>query len=348
MKNYFYLVTLTFSIFILFEACGDKTTSPVIIKEVYQTLRNEDDNVDSPAFWEGIDGENCIISTAKSANVLIVDDAGTGKNIKRIGSKGETLGQLSRPNGISVADDFVFVVERDNHRVQVFNLPEFESLGTFGDSLLIKPYGIFVYKTNENNYSVFVTDNYENGNDIVPPDNELNKRVQKYLVNIKNAKMKVSFEKYFGETSGNGILRIVESIYGDTANNVLLIAEEDTSRSSVKVYNLNGNYSGKDFGSDIFKGQVEGISLYDDGKGGGFWIITDQSKKHNLFNIFDRKTFKYLASFMGPNTFNTDGIWITNKSFGNFSKGAFFAVNNDGNVSAFDLKEIINLLPSKE
>lgn len=52
------------------------------------------------------------------------------------------LGRLQRPNGIAIAGDVVFVVERDNARLQVFRLPDGASMGTFAAGTLVKPYGI--------------------------------------------------------------------------------------------------------------------------------------------------------------------------------------------------------------
>ena len=56
----------------------------------------------------------------------------------------EAIFPLERPNGIAVVDDLAFVVERDNHRIQAFTLPDFTSVGTFGASVLRLPYGLVV------------------------------------------------------------------------------------------------------------------------------------------------------------------------------------------------------------
>jgi 3-phytase len=150
----------------------------------------------------------------------------------------------------------------------------------------------------------------------------------------------------FGDTTQAGALSIVESIYGDPKNDILLLAEEDTTQSSVKIYNLSGNFTGKSFGMGIFHYQVEGITLVKDGEE-GYWIITDQSHQDNRFHIFTRNEFKHRGSFSGPNTTNTDGVWMTQKSFGPFEQGAFYAIHNDGNVSAFDWNQIKSSLNLK-
>lgn len=346
MKKYLIISFMALLIFSCYK--NEKTENgkiiPVQLTEKFQTVRNEADNVDSPAFWKGNNGENWIISTAKSTDLLLVDDALTGVNIKKIGSKGNKLGQLSRPNGIFVVDSLCFVVERDNRRVQVFSLPNFNSIGTFGDSTLIKPYGIFLTR-DKNKFEVFITDNYEFEEDQVPADSLLGKRVHKYFITLNEGKIIQDSVQFIGETSGDGVLHIVESIWGDKSNNLLFIAEEDTSKSAIKIYNLNGKYTGRSFGQDMFFGQIEGITLYDEKKdGNGFWIITDQSHSANTFHIFDRKTMQHLAAFSGKKTTNTDGIWLAQSPFGTFAEGTFFAVHNDGNVSCFDFAEIKKLV----
>lgn len=314
------------------------------IKESFQTERNEADNIDSPSVWHGGDDQNWLISTAKEGNALVVNDASNGRFIKRIGTTGTAAGLFKRPNGIFVIDSLALIVERDNHRVQVMTLPDFKTLEFIGDSLLIRPYGLFVYKMESGKYSLYVTDCYESGEDEIPANNELGRRIHHYLFMVKSDTLNWELVQMFGDTTGNGILRVVESIYGDPVHDHLLIAEEEEIQTSVKVYDLDGNFTGKIIDSGIFKYQVEGIALYKIDDRTGYWIITDQDHNNNLFHIFDRIDFTYIASFRGENTTNTDGVWLTQKSFKNFPDGAFYGVHNDGNVSAFDWKVIANAL----
>ncbi len=310
--------------------------------EAFQTERNEADNIDSPALWHGPNGENWLISTAKKGNRLVVNDAATGALIKDFGTTGNKAGEFLRPNGIMVIDSILIVVERDNKRAQVFSLPGFKTLGFIGDSL-IKPYGIAGYKTDKDSYRIYITDCYETADEQVPPPADLGKRVHCYDIKTDEGKFESKLEKTFGDTSGEGVLYIVESIYADTAHNKLLIAEEDTSRSGVKVYDLNGKFTGTVFGKGVFKHQVEGIALYECGKE-GYWIISDQDHNDNRFRAFTRTDFKYVGSFWGPKTSNTDGIALTQKAYGGFKKGAFFAADDDGAMSAFDFSAIADSL----
>jgi hypothetical protein len=71
--------------------------------------------------------------------------------------------------------DLVFVVERDNHRVQVFELPDFRPLGHFGTDELVKPYGLWVEGRAAG--TVFVTDNHDLG-----PERGLDQRLHRFRV----------------------------------------------------------------------------------------------------------------------------------------------------------------------
>ena len=63
-----------------------------------------------------------------------------------------------------------------------------------------------------------------------------------------------------------------------------------------------------------------------------------------LFHVFDRATLRHLGSFRGDSTLNTDGIALTQRGFGSFPNGAFYAIHNDGNVAAFSWDAIADAL----
>ena len=65
--------------------------------------------------------------------------------------------------------DLVFVVERDNHRVQVMELPDFVPLATFGEAELLKPYGLWLRELAPLELEVLVTDSYQTADNSVPP-----------------------------------------------------------------------------------------------------------------------------------------------------------------------------------
>ncbi len=318
-----------------------------VIKEVYTTLWNDDDNIDSPAFWQSKDKkQNLLIATSKNKHNLFVYNAENGKTIKQVGKEGKGELEFDRPNGIWEIDDYLFICERDNHRIQVLSMPDFKFVGFIGANELRKPYGLSIHKQG-GEYIMFVTDQYEGEDGAYLPLEQLNERVKKFSFTINNNKVNYKHIKSFGDTKGPGILFIVESIYADPVNNNLMIAEEDKNQNVHKIYDLEGNFKNLVIGDDLFDYQAEGIALLDCGNGNGYWFCMDQDfylTNNNKINIFDRKTFEFVGSFITGKTDNTDGIWLTQKSFGKFKQGALFAVHNDGGVSAFDLGTIIRTM----
>lgn len=326
------------------KASATAADSAAPLRENWMTTRDTLDNIDSPAVWHGPDGEHWVLSTAKATDVLVVNDASTGAFVRRLGASGTKRGQMQRPNGIAITGNLAFVVERDNHRVQVFRLPGFESLGTFAEKDLRLPYGIALYAETPGRFMVYVTDNYEMPDESIPPDSLLGERVRQYRVTVTGAGLRAEPIRAFGDTSGPGVLKVVESIALDLPNQRLLIAEELETGSHIKVYTPEGKFTGQIIGQGLFPHQAEGIILYACGDTAGYWVATDQDLTVNTFHVFDRATLRHLGSFRGDSTLNTDGIALTQHGFGNFPSGAFYAVHNDGNVAAFSWAAIADAL----
>ena len=324
-----------------------------IIPESWFTQDSPAENVDSIAFWENPEGAApWMLVTGKASHSVNVHDARNGQFLKRIGGLGTLAGQFNRPNGIAVVDDLMLVVERDNLRVQILKLPEFTPVTSFGMEDLIKPYGLWVHKLVENagnedapQYRVYVTDNYEfaegqrtNDGDL-PPDAELGDRVKVYDIERVGDVLDAELSTTFGDTSGSGTLRVVESIYGHPETNQLFVSEEDPEQgSSLKIYTLAGQFTGKVIGKDLFQFQSEGLDI--DNKRG--WLIaTDQGKTANWFHIFEVNTLEHVGTFGGEYTLNTDGICLVETATGYHSGGLFFAINNDRQVAAFDWEKVV-------
>jgi 3-phytase len=345
---------------ILFSACNDKTSKVdkqsqnnksksilpevAVIKESFTTPRDESDNVDSPALWHGGEGQNWLLATAKEGNAIIVYDAANGEKIGRFGSIGTGLGELSRPNGIAVIDDYAVVIERDNHRVQVFILPEFKPLGVFGESVLRSPYGITIDRF-EGKYHLYVTDNYETPEEETPPADSLDRRVHHFAFTVEDNRVAAEHIKAFGDTSGEGVLYKVESILADRIYNRLLIADEHEDHRDIKIYDTDGRFTGQIIPHNYFFYEPEGIVLWEcEADSSGYYLIVDQGKINNTFQVFDRKTLEYIGGFSGEITRNTDGTAITQKAFGDFRYGAFYPVHNDGSLTAISWQDIAGTL----
>ncbi len=319
-------------------------TKNVTLSESFVTDTTRAENIDSPAYWTDGKTIHWVIATAKATDRLMVYDAGTGAFLKHVGTKGNAPRQFRYPNGVAVVDDFLIIVERDNHRVQLFHLPEFTPLGFIGADELRRPYGVAVFRGNGFFYTLYVTDNYGTDGESVPPDSLLGERVKQYSFTVAAGRLQSKFVRAFGEVTGGGVLRDVESIYVDPENNTLLIAEEDARIRNVKVYTLDGNFTGKTIGDGVIEHEAEGIALYRCNDTEGYWVLTDQSMSANRFHLYGRTTFTYLGSFAGKVTLNTDGIWLVQQPVGSFEQGVFYAVHNDQAVAAFSWQSIADSL----
>lgn len=328
----------------------DKAQDIPVLEEAFETERDVAENVDSPTIWHGSNGQHWVIVTAKEGDALLVYNAADGSMIKRIEKTGKAA--FDRPNGIAAIDNLVFVVGRNKARVQVLRLPDFKSLGFFGtkgDDPLIYPYGIAVVPKGDHTYNVFVTDNYNPYLQGYPAEAELEERVHKFRVKVSDDSLQSKRLDIFGEIYTKGTLHTVESIFADPTYNRLLIADEAYKQHNVKVYDLEGNFTGKVIPHKYFDGQPEGITLYKCDDGSGYWILTDQLETDkNKYLVFDRETLEYIGAFKGKVTRNTDGVWLTQKSFGPFEHGAFYAVNDDMSVSAISWTDIANALGLKK
>lgn len=318
------------------------------VLESYVSAETPQDELDSLATWTSEDGRTWLIASAKSTHRLVVFDADTGKRLREVGGEGQALGQFNRPNGVAVYGDYLFVVERDNHRVQVFNLPGLTPLGSFGDKELRSPYGLWLTETEPGELEVYVTDSFMYGKkfDQVPPLAELDQRVRRFRVQFdQNGRLRSSYGGSFGDTSEAGGLRMVESIAGDPDNDRLLVADEDRRHeSTLREYSFSGKYSGRSLPQDSFAAEAEGVALWTCPNGGGYWIAVDQLAPLTVFHLFDRATLAPRGSFEGETTAHTDGVALHAASTPAFPNGALFAVHDDKSVTAFDLAEVVRVL----
>lgn len=323
-------------------------STAVHVAERYISEANAADELDSLAVWRNKQGGAWIIGTAKSTHRLVVFDADSGERLREVGGKGQAPGQFHRPNGVAVFGDLLFVVERDNHRVQMLSLPAFAPLGSFGETELRSPYGLWLHEVAPGVLETYVTDSFMEGAkfDVVPPLAQLNQRVRRYRVQLHdNAKPVVTSLGSFGETAPDAALRMVESIGGDPANDRLLIAEEDTRiGATLREYDLAGRYRQRSIPSALFHAEAEGVALWMCTADSGYWIAADQTNPLTTFHVFDRGALAYKGSFSGGTTAHTDGIALHTAATPRFPHGALFAVHDDKAVTAFDLREVAQAL----
>lgn len=323
--------------------------TPHAVTERYVSTANRADELDSLATWATPTGATWLIASAKSADQLLVFDADTGERLRTVGEPGPAAGEFDRPNGLAVHGDHLFVVERDNHRVQVFGLPGFEPLGSFGDDDLRAPYGLWINETEPGELQVYVTDSFMYGErfDVLPPLAELDQRVRRFRVSFApDGSPRGRYLGAFGDTSADTALHVVESIAGDASGDRLLIADERVPRaggghtSTLREYDFSGRYTGRSLPQDAFSAEAEGVALWSCSAENGYWVAVDQLAPLTMFHLFERHSLQPAGSFHGAVTSHTDGVALHAASTQAFPHGALFAVHGDKAVSAFDLADI--------
>lgn len=315
---------------------------PTRIPEAWISADNAGEEMDSLAVWRGPDGSPWLIATAKDGERLLVFDGDTGARIGAHGGPGDGPGQFRRPNGIAVAGDLLFVVERNGARVQVLRLPEFEPLGQFGQDQLQTPYGIWLDTRESGAVTAYVTDSFmaDFGNGVLPSPERLAERVKRYRVVERDGRLDVRYLGAFGDTGDAGALRMVESIAGDPAHGRLLVADEDRRvGSTLREYSLEGHYRGRSL--PVFEGDAEGVALWPCGEG-GYWIAADQVEP-TRFRIFERQTLVPAGEFSGERTAMTDGVALSSAT-DRFPHGVLYALHDDSAVAAFDLGQVAETL----
>ena len=331
----------------------DHDVAHMVVKEAFVTASTPEENIDSPASWLQ-DGKRMLVASAKATDQLVVYDGDTGQRLRTVGGTGTALGQLQRPNGVATIDDrYLFVVERDNHRVQMFQLPDFTPLLAFGADALQQPYGLWVQPKGEG-YEVLVSDAYmagedAQGEDIIPPLAQLDRRFRRYELTQAGGKWTARDAGAFGDTGAAGAIRVPESLFGDAANNRLLVAEEDVPTGTLlREYDLQGRYLGRDVGKGQYVAQAEGIALMRCADGSGWWVASDQFADRTVFHLFDRRSLAHVGSFAGEVTGLTDGVWLDERGDARFPQGVLYASHLDLGVAAFDWRDIAAALELPE
>ncbi len=324
------------------EATAPARISEARINEAWISEDLAGEEMDSLAVWQRSDGPDWLIASAKQGQRLLVFDAETGARIGAHGGPGSEPGRFQRPNGIAVAGDLLFVVERDGARVQVLRLPGFEPVGQFGQEELQTPYGLWLDTRQAGAVTAYVTDSFmaDFANRVLPAPQRLAERVKRYRVAERDGKLETRYLGAFGDTGEDGALRMVESIAGDIAHDRLLIADEDRRvGSTLREYSLDGRFQGRSL--PPFQSDAEGVVLWVCGQD-GYWIAADQLDP-TRFRVFERDSLAPAGAFSGARTANTDGVALAGAS-ARFPHGVLYALHDDTAVAAFDLGQVAQQL----
>ncbi len=324
---------------------------PKSIRETWASDPAYTSRLDSVTSCRLRDRRVLLFASSIAGNRIDIYDAATGSLVTSYGSKGDKPGQFNRPNGVAAvrfserdADTgetidrwAITVVERDNARVQSFWPEGHRFAGIFAAGELKRPLGCAVAYASDGPH-LFLTES-KSGPDSV---------VREYRLNLRdNRIIEGTLVRAFGDATGTGAVLKAESLTVDEPLGHVLVCDEESTRRNVKVYDLNGKFTGKTFGDGIVTGDPEGIAVYLQPEGGGFIVLTDQRKDLTVWHLFDRRDYKLLGSFTGePVVANTDGICLITDRFGPFQKGAMFAVHADQCLKSYPLAEIIRVAPA--
>ena len=336
---------LVLAAFVLLAGCAttrDRVAMPVITEDwLGQPSPGE---IDSVATWRSAEGKTLLFATAKQANFLRVYDGDSGRFLRVVGQHGTGRGDFSRPNGIFVIDDHAFIVERDNHRIQIVNLEDMTFIGEFGSDNLRAPYGLWVWPQSAGAYRVYVTDSYYTPEAKVPPNEELGERVKMFEVRIAEGRIEARHRVSFGATSGPGVLKTVESVFGDPVHGRLLVADEDVRSRDIKVYSLDGEFTGRVIGQGVFAAEPEGIARVDCSDEEGYWVVSDQHETSQVFRLFDRRSLEPVGAFMPAQLRMVDGIWFEPGSRQPPVDGVLYSQHDDTAVAALRWSTIAGAL----
>lgn len=321
---------------------------PIELPQVWASSGTRYDDTDSLAACPLADGRVRLFATSKKGHRIECFDAATGRFERALGKSGDGAGEFQRPNGIAAVDLAaadaktdpkrsrwcILVVERDNARIQAIWPESLKSAGIFARGELTRPYGASVSYARDGTATLFITETR------VAPQ----QTVRAYRLALKEDEVSGRLLRSFGDADGPGRIETAESILVDDREGRLLVCDEGPKQKNVKVYGLDGRFTGQTFADGLIKGDPEGLVVLDS-PGDGCVILTDQQPTISIWHLFDRKTLKHIAAFTGrPRIANTDGVCLYPHPFGPFKGGAFFAVHDDLDVRAYDAAEIGRLI----
>lgn len=344
--------TAMLSLLLLCSACARLPTlparppadiAPVTVAEHFVSAATPEEEVDSLAWWGAPGGTHWLLATAKRGGRVLVYDALTGA---RLGALSPSPGEepLQRPNGIAVARDIAFVVDQQRRRVDMLALPGGQRLASFGAGVLRNPYGIWVQALADGSYRAYVTDSYRLPGDRMPPPEELSERVRQFRVSA-GTPPRVRHEASFGATDHPGLLQTVESIAGDPHHDRLLIAEEQMDApSGLRVYRLDGRFTGQLLAAGIYRYQAEGVALVACDDGSGWWVASDQHASDQRFHVFERASLRWRGAFRGAVVRDTDGLAYAPGPLPGLPAGALYAQHDNRAVVAFDWQQVLRAL----
>lgn len=319
------------------------TLKPLIVTD---TTRHD---TDDPAIW---------INPKDTAQSLIL---GTDKeedgalyvyNLEGKIQEDKVVRNLKRPNNVDIeyglvlngkTTDIAVVTERLTHKLRIFSLPDMKAIDGGGIEVFMgetaEEYrdlmGIALYK-NPQNSKIYAIVGRKTG----PTDGSY---LWQYLLEDNGqGQIKATLVRKFGKFSGK---KEIEAIAVDDAPGYVYYSDENIGIRKYYADPEKGNEELALFGTQGFKEDHEGISIYKLEDGTGYILVSDQQA--NQFHIFSREgsadnphAHKLLKTIK-TSTHESDGSEVSNVPLNDqFSKGLFVAMSDNKTFQFYRWEDI--------
>jgi len=342
---------IALSLIIALSACGDQEPSVKPVLSTEPVLYDTDD----PAIWVNSEdpSKSLIIGTDKDEDgALYVFDL-DGKIFPEKVVRG-----LKRPNNVDVGYtfplgndtvDIAVTGERLNHQLRVFSVPEMKPIDGGGFPMFVGEtglehrdlMGIALYQRPSDN-STYVIMGRKNG----PTDGTY---LWQYLLEADSlGTLSATLVRKFGKFSG---IKEIEAIAVDDELGYIYYSDENVGVRKYYADPEKGNEELALFGTEGFKDDHEGISIYDSGNGKGFILVSDQQA--GRFRIFPREgsngnphQHDFIKS-VKVSTRESDGSEITNVRLNEtYKQGLFVAMSDNKTFQYYRVEDILDSLLS--
>ena len=261
--------------------------------------------------------------------------------------------QLKRVNNVDIAYGFNFnktkvdiavATERDEQTIRVFALPTMEiidhgGIKVFEDDSLNLPMGIALYKR-ERDGNVFAIVGRKEG--------PLSGYLYQYLLYDSANAVKAKLVRKFGTYSGK---KEIESIAVDHQLGYVYYSDEQVG---IRKYHADPDSADVQlaiFGSNEFKEDNEGISIFSTSDKEGYILVSDQSA--NKFNVYARQGSStnphehQLIKRIPFSTNNSDGSDVTSVELPGFKGGLFVAMSDNKTFQFYSWQQIWEQIQGK-
>lgn len=299
-------------------------------------------DADDPAIW---------INPADPAQNLIVGtDKDTDGGLYVFNLEGKMVNQvtgLKRPNNVDIAYglklgrrsvDIAVVTERETHRIRIFSLPDMKAIDNGGIAVFEgdtarDPMGISLYTAPDHTIYAIV------GRKTGPSGAYL---WQYKLEDDANGIVKAALVRKFGSYSGK---KEIESIAVDNELGYVYYSDEQHGVHKYYADPAKGNAELALFATTGFTSDHEGISIYKNGAGTGYILVSNQQK--NTFMVYPREGITGkpnehpLIAEVPVSTDESDGSEVTSLNLGSrFPKGLFVAMSNGRVFHYYDWQQV--------